>query len=292
MTQFRITPLNRPVESHAWMHTPTTPEQQAKDEAWQAQRRILREQFEREWVPPPGYCAKRDLEEMENIECAAFDVWEKQREGRTAAASTPAWMDMLECWLIDGGPNNVDPDKHNGPLALQPTAASLTLPFALKGGGDMQVTFETRKVTDTGIGQDPGTWIERKHKLVARTEHGVFTGQLTRECGERSWYVVSLPSAAPQAVADRIANTLDAVNALNLPDDYLVMMPVSGRCSICARPLTDIVSKTLGIGPDCAHRLNIPHSTAIANTIAARRRAFLAGDLTSMTGGQGEWDDA
>ena len=92
----------------------------------------------------------------------------------------------------------------------------------------------------------------RKHRLVARCEHGVFAGHLERECGERNWYVVSLPSNAPQAVADRVANTLDAINELNLADDYLAIMPVSDRCSICARPLTDIVSKTLGIGPDCA----------------------------------------
>jgi hypothetical protein len=30
--QFKITPLNRPVANHAWMHIPSTPEQQAASE--------------------------------------------------------------------------------------------------------------------------------------------------------------------------------------------------------------------------------------------------------------------
>ena len=58
-------------------------------------------------------------------------------------------------------------------------------------------------------------------------------------------------------------------------------MPVSDRCSICARPLTDIVSKTLGIGPDCAAKLEDPHSAAVADAIIAKRRAFLAEEVVS-----------
>ena len=272
MTQFRITPLNRPVDNHDWMYSPITPERQAASEAWQTQRAALREQFKSEWVPPSGYSAERDDEEMENIECAAFTVWEERRRDRTAAASTPLWEGCaFERWLIDG-----PGFESTGLLAKQPTAASLTLPLVLKGGGDMQVTFETKKVVDTKYHPETRTWFERKHRLIVRTEHGVFVGWLERECGERSWYVVSLPPNAPQAVADRIARTLDAINELNLADDYLTIMPVSDRCSICARPLTDIVSKTLGIGPDCSASLGVTHSAAIADAIIARRRTFLA----------------
>ena len=274
MTQLRITPLSRPVDNFDWIHIPTTPEQQAASEAWHKQRVALYQQFEREWVPPPGYSAEQDIEEMENIESAAFTVWEERRKNRTAAASTPVWMDAFEFWLI--GPEDT------GVLAQQPTAVSLTLPIVLKGGGDMQVTFETKKVVDTKFDPEPPrTWIESKHKLIVRTEHGVFTGKLERECGERSWYVISLPSNAPQVVADRIATTLDAINQLNLADDYLAIMPVSDRCSICARPLTDIVSKTLGLGPDCADKLRIKHSAAVADAIIAKRRAFLAEEVAA-----------
>ena len=46
MTQLRITPLNRPVENHDWMHTPITPDAQAASEAYQEHRAALREQFE------------------------------------------------------------------------------------------------------------------------------------------------------------------------------------------------------------------------------------------------------
>jgi hypothetical protein len=275
MTQLKITPLSRPVANHDWMHAPITPERQAASEAWQKQRAALRQQFKREWVPPAGYSAERDAEEMTCIDCAAFYVWEERRKGRTAAASTPVWVDAFERWLIDG------PDFEDcGILAKQPTAASLTLPIVLKGGGDMQVTFETEKYVDTQYQPEPRTWIKREHRLIVRTEHGVFSGQLARECGERDWYVISLPSRTPQVVADRIARTLDAINELNLADDYLAIMPVSDRCSICARPLTDIVSKTLDIGPDCADKLEILHSAAIADAIISKRRVFLAEEIS------------
>jgi Family of unknown function (DUF6011) len=274
--QLRITPLRRPIDNLDRLDAPITPERQAASEAYQ-QRAALREQFESEWVPPEGYSAERDEEEMENTESAAFTVWEERRKGRTVAATTPVWEgSTFERWLIDG------PEFENsGMLAKQPTAASLTLPIILKGGGDMKVTFETRKYVDTKYHPEPRTWFEREHKLTVRTEHGVFLGYLEEECCERSWYVVSLPSTAPQAVADRIANTLDAINELNLAEDYFTIMPVSDRCSICARPLTDIVSKTLGIGPDCAASLGVKHSAAVADAIIARRRAFLAEEATS-----------
>ncbi len=268
--QLRITPLNRPVER--WRDTPITPERQAASEAYQRECDALLTQFRSEWVPPAGYDAERDLEEMENIESAAFTVWEERRKGHVAAASTPVWENTLEYWLIDG------PEMENdGLLAKQATAASLTLPILLKGGGDMKVTFETKKVHDMG-GHNPGisTWMESKLRLVVRTEHGLFTGHLYRECSERGWYVISLSSDAPQEVADRIAKTLDAIEKLSLPDDYLAFMPVSSRCSICSRPLNDLVSKTLGIGPDCASKLGLAHSAAVADAVIARRAAFLA----------------
>ena len=172
--------------------------------------------------------------------------------------------------------------ENTGLLAQKPTAVSLTLPIVLKGGGDMQVTFETKKVHDKNyvevFGSETQTRMEHKLRLIARSEHGVFSGHLESGCGERNWYVISLPSNAPQAVADRIATTLDAIQKLNLADDYLIIIPVSDRCTFCSRPLTDIVSKTLGIGPDCAAKWKIPHSVAVADTIVAKRHAFLAND--------------
>ena len=270
MKQLRITPVNRPINIQDWMHSQITPEEQAASEAYQKQRAALREQFESEWVPPEGYSAERDNEEMENISCAAFTVWEERRSGRTAAATIPLFEGSeFERWLIDG------PDYENsGILAKQPTAVSLTLPIVLKGGGNMQITFETKKVLDKKYHPAPRTRFVSKHHLVVTTEHGAFTGWLKHDCGERSWDIVSLPRNAPQAVADRIASTPDAINQLNLAEDYLAIMPVSDRCSICSRPLTDVISKTLGIGPDCAASLGVKHSAAVADTVISKRRAF------------------
>ena len=140
----------------------------------------------------------------------------------------------------------------------------------------MQIAFETKKTFHKKFDEAPQTYFERKLWLRVRTEHGVSTGHLERECGERHWWIISLPRETPQAIADRIVLTLDAINELKLPDDYLTVMPVSDRCSICSRPLTDIVSKTLGIGPDCAQKLKIPHSAGVADAVIVKRRAYLA----------------
>ena len=53
-------------------------------------------------------------------------------------------------------------------------------------------------------------------------------------------------------------------------------MPLSDRCTICHRPLSDQVSKVLHIGPDCAHRLGVPHNAEAASTIITKRHKFLA----------------
>jgi hypothetical protein len=277
MKQLRITPLSRPVENWDRLNTPSTPERQTAYEAWQQQYDALREQFKREWVSPSGYSGERDDEEMENIESAAFTVWEERRKDRIAASSTPVWTDAFESWLIDG------PDFDNsGILARQPTAASLTLPIVLKGGGDMQVTFETKKVVDT-YHPEPRTWLNREHRLIVRTEHGVILGRLDSECSERRWFVVSLPPSAPQEVADRVARTLDAIQQLNLTDDYPVILAVSSRCALCSRPLKDITSKVIGIGPDCAAKWGFQHSAAVAKAIVAKRHAFLAEEIDAQS---------
>ena len=103
MTRFKITALNRPVETFVWPSEPFSPEMLAQSQVYQKQREALRQQFEREWVPPPGYSPEHDLEEMENIDSAAFTVWEERRTGRTVAASTPVWVDAIDGRSVDWG---------------------------------------------------------------------------------------------------------------------------------------------------------------------------------------------
>lgn len=51
------------------------------------------------------------------------------------------------------------------------------------------------------------------------------------------------------------------------------------RCFICARPLTDDTSKTLGIGPDCRRGLDPAALAAINTPVIARAHAqHLTGD--------------
>ena len=69
-------------------------------------------------------------------------------------------------------------------------------------------------------------------------------------------------------------------NELSLPDDYLTFMPVSGSLLILFAAADRLVSKTLGIGPDCASKLEIPHSSAVADAIIVKRHAFLAEEVS------------
>ena len=119
--------------------------------------------------------------------------------------------------------------------------------------------------------------MERNKRLRVRSEHGIHYGELIEGSSEMSWEVVSLPSGTPQDVADRVARAWRAIIEVELPKDYAVVMPLSDRCTICHRPLSDQVSKVLHIpGPDCARQLRVPHSAEAASTIIVKRQKFLA----------------
>ena len=55
----------------------------------------------------------------------------------------------------------------------------------------------------------------------------------------------------------------------------MALLDRSERCCVCGRALRDHVSMLLGIGPDCAQHMRLPHSLAAADRIAQRRKELL-----------------
>ena len=50
------------------------------------------------------------------------------------------------------------------------------------------------------------------------------------------------------------------------------------QCCVCGRALRDHVNTLLGIGPDCAQHMRLPHGLAAADPIVQRRKELLGSD--------------
>jgi hypothetical protein len=270
MTHLRITPLNRPVRP---AYSPREQTQAEKDEEarWIAARQAQRAEFLAQWTPP--FPSPDDIEdprhfEASAIEWAAFECWQLRRNGFVAAATGPFWVDhVADFWLTSCGDDN-------GVLEKLETAASITLPFLMKGG-EFSVTYESAKEHDhLGSGRI-GTWLGWEKRLRVKSEHGIHHGWLKQDGGEMSFDLVVLPSGTPQDVADRVAAAYGKIATLDMPKDYPAVMPPQESCMVCGRPFTDQVSKTIGIGPTCAKHLRVPYSVDYANHIITRRQTLL-----------------
>ena len=76
-----------------------------------------------------------------------------------------------------------------------------------------------------------------------------------------------------QAIADRTAATFRLINCT--ADNFFALMDGSEGCAICGRALKDEISKLIGVGPECAHKYGIPHSTQAAERRLLLRRKLL-----------------
>jgi hypothetical protein len=103
---------------------------------------------------------------------------------------------------------------------------------------------------------------------------------------EMGAHAVLFPPGTPQSIADRVAATfrlLTRVDRIGTTvrgpdlDNFMALLDRSERCCVCVRPLHDHVSTLLGVGPDCAKQLRLPHGLEAANRILQRRRELLDG---------------
>ena len=164
MSYARIVPLNHPVKSAIdWNHkfrrlnqTPTSVTRRSfrarKDEflkTWTRRFRSLRIPNLNSYV-------------LHHIEWAAFECWELQRTGRVAAATAPYWVGHVEeLWLTSMDDNNP------GILERAPTAASVTLPFLMQGGGIL-ADLPEREISGRPLQADRHQDAHRSQQKAAR----------------------------------------------------------------------------------------------------------------------------
>ena len=72
-----------------------------------------------------------------------------------------------------------------------------------------------------------------------------------------------------QGVADRVAATFQLLTRSEFADtsvrgpdrdNFMALLDRSAQCCVCGRALRDHVSTLLGLGPDCARQMKLPHN--------------------------------
>jgi Family of unknown function (DUF6011) len=188
-----------------------------------------------------------------------------------------AWIDPKPVWCSAA---DWFPYYENGfpPEPAEPLRRIFRL--SLVGGGQIRVTERWTDEAPFGVGNDKRFWPEGDPGLLvtAHADDGLhlhrYSGRLSHGAVcEMATYAVLFPKGTPQAIADRVAATLRLIDAT--PENFFALLDGSTGCAICRRPLTDEVSKLVGVGPDCARQNNIPHTLAAANQRLALRRKLL-----------------
>jgi Family of unknown function (DUF6011) len=186
-----------------------------------------------------------------------------------------SWVDERPVWL-----SPVHWDLDILPRPEQPTLRRFRL--SLLGGGQIRVSENF--VTADAIG-DGFVWCEHPElRVTADGGDGLrrYTGIIEDyHCEMAANAAVFLPGT-PQSVADRVAQTfrlLDTGSHASVRgpdrDNFMALLDRSEACCICRRPLRDHVSTLLGIGPDCARQMRLPHNLDAASRILQRRKQLL-----------------
>jgi hypothetical protein len=275
MTYIRVTPINRPVHNVDWKREQTQAELD-EEQRYFDERKALKAEFKKQWARPASLPVEPTEDDFEAhaIEEAAFECWKLRRQGFVAAATAPYWFNNIEdAWLTI---NDFQFDGETpGVFDREITAASVTLPFVMPSG-EFAVTYESEKHQHNHKPWKPViTQICHNKRLRIVTEHGAHFGKLKEDIGDMSVELVILPNGTPQDVADRVAAAYSKIIRLDMPADYAAVLPPRDHCAVCGRPLTDQVSKIVGIGPTCAARFGLPHSVEHANRIIVRRRELI-----------------
>lgn len=185
-----------------------------------------------------------------------------------------AWIDPKPVWV-----SAAEWDLHILPNPERLCVRQFRL--SLLGGGQIKVTenFDRFLFDDDPelLRDDPHvTCYEPKLRVQAETENGLCTCNGVLSNGavcEMATCAVLFPPGTPQEIADRTPKTLRLID--QEPDNFFALLARGERCCVCNRQLLDEISKLLGIGPDCAKQIQLPHNLGAANRILQRRRELL-----------------
>jgi hypothetical protein len=154
-----------------------------------------------------------------------------------------------------------------------------TFRMTLLGGG--QITAREKFERPEVIPEDEGVYCrERNLRVTADAGNGLqrFNGIIENGGCEMCTHAVLFLPGTPQSIADRVAATFRLLGAPGEPpdrDNFMALLDRSEQCCVCNRALRDHPSTLLGIGPDCAKQMGLPHGLQAANKILQRRRELL-----------------
>jgi hypothetical protein len=201
------------------------------------------------------------------------DFWRQCRLVWSWIDERPGWLSPVD-WDFQILPN---PDR----------ASSRRLRFTLLGGGQITVIEQFKPTPAPAPVPELEFYCCRQTLRVTADAgdglqrfRGVIDRNITYEMNAKA--VLFMPGT-PQSIADRVASTfrflawpdLDSNTRAPDPDNFSALLDRSEQCSICNRALRDHVSMQLGIGPDCAKQLRLPHGLAAATRIQQRRHELL-----------------
>jgi hypothetical protein len=185
-----------------------------------------------------------------------------------------AWVDERPVWV---SPVN----WYLGVLEDPTREMTRTFRMTLLGGGQLTVReqFERSKVAPEQAGE-PLCCHRPNLRVTADAGNGLqrFSGIIQNGGCEMQTYAVLFLPGTPQGIADRVASTFKLLGSPGEPpdrDNFMALLDRSEQCCVCNRTLRDHPSTLLGIGPDCARQMGLPHGLQAANKILQRRRELL-----------------
>jgi hypothetical protein len=188
-----------------------------------------------------------------------------------------AWVDERPVWV-----SPVDWCFDISGILKDPTRETTrTFRMTLLGGGQITVREEFKRLET--VLQEVGIRTYRYAvdlRVTADAGNGLrrFSGAIDNAYIEMNANAVLFLPGTPQSVADRVAATFKLLGAPGRSpdrDNFMALLDRSGQCCVCNRTLRDHPSTLLGIGPDCAKQMGLPHGLQAANRILERRRELL-----------------
>ena len=150
--------------------------------------------------------------------------------------------------------------------------------LSLIGGGQIRVAETFVNWENYVTCYQPNLRVQAETANGLRTYNGIISDGAM--CEMATYAALFLPKT-PQDIVDRTAATLRLIN--NDADNFSALLARGDRCCVCRRPLQDHLSKLLGIGPDCAKQMRLPHNLEAANRILQRRKELLGSGSTDCS---------
>jgi hypothetical protein len=225
------------------------------------------------FLPDPFSLPPIPEEELDQLERAWFEY-----AADTMLASEAQWTAQgLQFYWLDSLPGYVSSVDFDMFIPEPKAPARRIFRFSLIGGGQVCTVENWRwaKYADMApfLSDCPGPTLrvtahadDVVHRYHGKIDYGAGPGEMSAKA-------VLFPRSTPSDVVERVGRTLRAIDTTS--ENFYALLDGSSHCAICARALRDEVSKLVGVGPDCAKALNIPHSIAAATRRLQLRQQLL-----------------